>query len=68
MKQVYDDRLQPINGLFRQDDGSLVVKDDNALKRSQAAHNVFDNINNELALLKEQMRVLLENINGKHTI
>jgi uncharacterized protein YdcH (DUF465 family) len=66
MKQVVDKNGAPVKGLFKKDDKSLVVLDREAFRRSQAQHAAIDTLNREVASLKDQMRQILEKLNGKH--
>lgn len=60
MKQVVDSNGNNIGGLFRRDDGSLVVTDITALNRNKISHEVFAALNNEVKVLREQMDQILK--------
>lgn len=65
MKQVFDRAGFAIKGMFKKPDGSIVVHDDDAYNRSRLQHENINALNNEVAQLKEQVKQILEHINGK---
>lgn len=66
MIQVADRSGTPIKGLFKKSDGSLVVHDPAGLLKSKQQKNAFDTLNNEISELKQQMKLILDKINGIH--
>lgn len=66
MKQVVDANGNPIKGLFKNNDGSIIVKDPDGLKKSQIQKNSFLALNNEVVDLRQQLRKILEKLNGEH--
>lgn len=65
MKQLSDSSGTPIRGLFRKDDGSIVVNDPQSLKKSElVAHNI-NKLNGEVSELKKQMDELMTLIKQK---
>ncbi len=65
MIQVVDANGVPIKGLFKKADGSIVVKDQEALRKSQIQKNAFVALNNEVVDLKQQLKKILEKLNGE---
>jgi hypothetical protein len=68
MKQVIDESGKVIKGLFRTESGALVVKNELGLKQSIAQHTSIDSLNKEITQLKDQIALILETLNGKHSI
>ncbi len=67
MKPVVDDRGNLISGLFRAPNGSLVVKDDEALTKYKTQlrvvteqHNKIEQLTNDVEALKSLVSRLLE--------
>lgn len=48
MFQVVDASGNPIKGLFKKVDGSVVVKNDMEFKKNLKQHEVFDRLNNQI--------------------
>lgn len=48
MKQVVDASGNPIKGLFKKADGSVVVHNDAELKKNLKQHETFDRLNNQI--------------------
>lgn len=61
---VKDKNGNQIPGLFRKPDGSFVNRDKSALEKAQMQQSAFAALNNEVAELKEQIKTILEHING----
>jgi hypothetical protein len=66
MNQVIDNNGALIRGLYKKADGSLVVNDPQAFNQKKLHHETISSLNNEVATLKEQVKQILEHINGKH--
>ena len=73
MKQVLDNYNHPITGLFRSQNGGLVVKDDKALAlkiaerdRVTKIQNQVDTLNNEVNDLRKMFQQLIDK-NGNST-
>ena len=64
MKQVTNAAGEPIKGIFRNDDGSIVIINYTELKKSKLSHAAFESLNNEVQELKKQMKQILEHIHG----
>lgn len=64
MKQILDKNGNIISGLFRNDDGSIVANDITTYKKNKLQHDKFTSLTNEVNLLKEQMKNILEKLNG----
>lgn len=64
MKQVHNIDGSKIHGLYRQEDGSLVVIDHPALQKNIVSHSAFMALNKEVETLKAQMIIILEKLNG----
>jgi hypothetical protein len=48
MKQIVDASGTPIKGLFKNADGSVIVKNDVELKKNLKQHETFDRLNNQI--------------------
>jgi hypothetical protein len=48
MLQVVDSSGNPIKGLFKKADGSVIVKNDTELKKNLKQHETFDRLNNQI--------------------
>lgn len=48
MKQVIDSAGNPIKGLFKKPDGSVVVRNEPELKKNLKQHETFDRLNNQI--------------------
>jgi hypothetical protein len=68
MKQVVDINGLPINGLFKKDDGSIIVQDDTSLLINRSQHAAFGTINEEISSLKQQVQQLIGLLNGKFNL
>ena len=68
MRQVVDSNGNPIRGLFRRADDSLVVIDQQEFEKNKISHQAFEALNNEVSQLKNQMALILEKLNGKSTV
>jgi hypothetical protein len=66
MRPVLDSNGNPIQGLYRRTDDSLVVVDDNAFKKNKISHDAFEALNNEVMTLKRQMEQILGMLNGRN--
>jgi hypothetical protein len=51
MKQIVDSAGNPIKGLFKKPDGSVVVRNDAELKKNLIQHSTFDRLNNQITEL-----------------
>ena len=65
---VLDKNGTPITGLYRKPDGSFVNRNKSVYDKSVAQQSAFIALNNEVAELKEQIKTILEHINGKHHV
>ena len=65
MRQVFDRSGNPIKGLFRRADDSLVVIDDAEFNKNKLSHDAFESLNKEVQQLKAQMALILEKINDR---
>lgn len=65
MKQIADSNGIPIRGLFRKDDGSIVVNDPVGLKKNELVALNINKLNNEVDELKKQMAELMVLIKQK---
>lgn len=63
MKQVVDRSGEKIKGLFRNDDGSLVVVDSKRLMQAQMVKTNMDSLTNQIDTLQKQVKDILERIN-----
>lgn len=68
MKQVVNEYGQSITGLFRTDDGALIVKNETSLEKSRLQHNTFSSLNKEIDQLKGLVKHILERLDGKPAI
>jgi hypothetical protein len=66
MKQVVNDRGDIVNGLFRKEDGSLVVVDSLKLRQAKLLKHNFDSLSNQINTLQQQVQDILVKINGIH--
>lgn len=70
MKQCIDEKGNVIKGLFKKDDGSLVVVDPEAYMRSMTQKANATKLQDEIESLKSQisniMKLLNEKTNGNH--
>jgi len=64
MKQIIDSSGQPINGMFRNSDGSLSLNISNEYKKNKLVHDNFNKLSSEILELREQMKLILEKLNG----
>lgn len=64
MKQVADINGNVVDGLFRNRDGSLSLNNQMAYKKNKLQHDKFTSLTDEVNLLKEQMKSILEKLNG----
>jgi cell division protein FtsB len=64
MRQVCDASGNPIKGLFRRADDSLVVVDPVEFQKNKISHDAFQALNNEVQSLKQQIAKILEHIHG----
>lgn len=64
MIQVIDDSGREIRGLYRLENGALIVKNDAALRQSVAQYSTIEGLNKEINLLKEQIKTIMEHLNG----
>jgi hypothetical protein len=55
MKQVVDASGNPIKGLFKKADGSVVVRNDAELKKNLTQHEAFDRLNNQITELNARV-------------
>ena len=55
MKQVSDANGVPIRGLFRKEDGSIVVNDPVSLKKNELVALNINKLNSEVETLKKQI-------------
>lgn len=59
MRQVLDKSGNPIKGLFRRSDDSLVVINQAEFERNRISHEAFESLNTEVRELKKQMEQVL---------
>lgn len=64
MKQVLNRNGDKIAGMFKTVTGAIVVNDKVALDRAMAQSNIIVSLNTEVNQLKEQMKLILEKLNG----
>ena len=64
MKQIVDDDGNQIFGLYRCKDGSIVTVDISSYQKNKLQHDKFYSLTNEVNILKEQIKIILEKING----
>jgi len=64
MRQVIDASGNPVKGLFRRADDSLVVINEAEFAKNKISHDAFESLNKEVMELKRQMKLILEHING----
>ena len=64
MRKVTDANGNIIDGLFRSNDGSLSLNNQAAYIKNKLQHNNFTSLTHEVELLKEQIKLILEKING----
>lgn len=64
MKPVIDSSGTKIKNLFKNDDGSLVVRDSVGYARNKTSKDAFESINKEVAEMKQQLQLILEKLNG----
>jgi hypothetical protein len=64
MKQVADLNGNAIDGMFRNKDGSLSLNNHSAYNKNKLQHDKFTSLTNEVNFLKEQMKLILEKLNG----
>jgi len=65
MIQIADNMGAPIKGLFRGDDGSIVVVDKVSLLKHERSQNNINNLNNEVDSLKRQIADIMTLLNTK---
>lgn len=63
MKPCIDERGNILKGLFKKDDGSIVVIDPVALQRAQAQKSQVNKLVDEIELLKTQMHEIMKLLN-----
>ena len=66
MKQVVDRSGEKIKGLFREDDGSLVVIDNKRLMQAQMVKSNMESLTNQIDTLQNQVKEILEKRNFKN--
>jgi hypothetical protein len=64
MKQVVDSTGNFVDGMFRNSNGSLVLNTNTAYQKNKLQHDKFASLTSEVNLLKEQMKLILEKLNG----
>ena len=64
MKQIIDETGKSITGLFRDDNGAIIVNKPSAYMQAQIQSDNFALLNNEVNILKEQMRQIMGKLNG----
>jgi len=64
MKQVLDSFGKPIKGLYKNQDGSVVVKNDAELKKNLKQRETFDRLNNQISDLQSRVSEI-ENLLAK---
>jgi hypothetical protein len=64
MKQIVDSSGAVIRGMFKTKDGAIVINDKFALDKAMSQSNIISSLNNEVNQLKEQMKMILEKLNG----
>lgn len=64
MKPIVDKNGNLISGLYRNKDGSIVNDDVNSYHKNKLQHDKFTSLTNEVNILKEQMKIILEKLNG----
>jgi hypothetical protein len=64
MRQVCDVNGNPVKGLFRRADDSLVVVDPTEFQKNKISHDAFQALNNEVQTLKQQIAKILEHLHG----
>ena len=64
MKQVIDNSGQIISDLIRNSDGSLSLNNGNAYNKNKLQHDNFNRLTTEIEQLREQMKIILEKLNG----
>jgi hypothetical protein len=62
MRQVFDKNGNPIKGLFRRVDDSLVVINSTEFEKNKLSHDAFQSLNNEVQTLKAQIAEILEKL------
>jgi uncharacterized protein involved in exopolysaccharide biosynthesis len=55
MKQVFDSRGNPLKGIFKKDDGSIVNKNESELVKNLKQHNTFERLNNQIQELMDRL-------------
>ncbi len=65
MRQVVDNAGNPVKGLFRRADDSLVVINPDEFAKNKISHDAFQALNNEVMILKNQMEKVMEMLNGR---
>lgn len=63
-KQVADKNGNVINGLFRNADNSLSLNNITEYQKSKLQHDNFASLSDEINLLKMQIKIILEKLNG----
>ena len=64
MKQVADSNGNVVEGLFRHADGSLSLNNQAAYNKNKLQHDKFTSLTYEVNLIKEQITLILEKLNG----
>lgn len=64
MKKVVDARGSVIDGLYRNSDGSLTINNNTAFNKNNIQHRNFAKLMSEVSVLQEQMKLILEKLNG----
>ena len=64
MKKVVDSSGNEIVGLYRNSDSSLTLNNQEAYRKNKLHHDKFTNMTTEIDILKEQMKQILEKLNG----
>jgi len=60
MKQIVNSRGELVHGLFKKEDGSIVVVDDQAWKKNLAAKNVIDSMRLEIDDLRKLVMSMIK--------
>lgn len=63
MKPVIDKNGAVIEGLFRNNDGSLTINNRAAFNKNKIQHDNFASLSREVQALQEQMKLILEKLN-----
>ena len=55
IKQVFDSKGNPLKGIFKKEDGSIIIKNEPELVKNIKQHNTFERLNNQIQDLTDRL-------------